>query len=248
MGDPKKQKKQYDKPRKSFQKERLEKERGIKKLYGLKNNREFLRAETIIRGKRTNARKLLALSLENRTKREKEIIDSLKKIGILRGSPTLDDVLTLTPEALLERRLQTIVWRKGLANSVKQSRQFITHGHIAVDGKRVSIPSYIVAEDDEGKVAYFGKEMVIQEKKVKAKVKDEKKNELKDKFEEAKGKEGEAKPVAKEEAKTEVKAEAKAEAKPAAKAEVKKEAKPEVRAEAKKEEKKEEKKVEAKKE
>ena len=210
MGDPKKQKKQYDKPRKSFQKERIAKERTAKKLYGLKNNREFLRAETTIRAKRTNARKLLALSLENRTKREKEIIDSLKKIGILRGSPTLDDVLTLTPEALLERRLQTIVWRKGLANSVKQARQFITHGHIAVDGKRVSIPSYIVSEDDEGKINYFGKEMVIQEKKVKAKAKDEKKNELKDKFEESKGKEGEEKAEAKEEAKAEIKPAAKA--------------------------------------
>ena len=224
MGDPKKQKKQYDKPRKSFQKERLGKEKAARKLYGLKNNREFLRAESTIRSKRTNARKLLALSLENRMKREKEIIDSLKKIGILRGNPTLDDVLTLTPEALLERRLQTIVWRKGLANSTKQARQFITHGHIGVDGKRVSIPSYIVSETEEAKISYFGREMVIQEKKLKVKIKDEKKNELADKFEEAKGKEDEENTAGKEETKKVVSE------KPVAKAETKKEAKPAVKA------------------
>jgi len=186
MGDPKKRRKQYAKPRKSFQKERIEKERGLKKAYGLKNKRELFRAESIIRAKRGTARKLLALNLENRLKREKELLDSLKTIGILRGSPALDDVLTLTPEALLERRLQTMVIRKGLATTFKQARQFITHGHIGIDGKRVSIPSYIVGADEENKLAYYGKEMVLAEKKVKVKAKMDAKNETKAKFEEAK--------------------------------------------------------------
>jgi small subunit ribosomal protein S4 len=214
MGDPRKRRKQYDTPRKSFQKERIEKERGLKKVYGLKNKRELFRAESIIRAKRGTARKLLALNLENRLKREKELLDSLKKMGILRGSPTLDDVLVLTPEALLERRLQTMVVRKGLATTLKQARQFITHGHIAINGKRVSIPSYIVGADEENKLAYFGKEMVLAEKKVKAKVKLDSKNLTKEKFEEAKPAEGaESKPVVKAES---AKA---AESKPVAKAE-----------------------------
>ena len=189
MGDPKKKRKQYERPRRSFQKERIEKERELKKIYGLKNKRELFRAETIIRTKRGTARKLLALTLENRLKREKELLDSLKKVGILRGTPTLDDVLVLTPEAMLERRLQTIVWRKGMANTHKQARQFIVHGHIAIDGKKVDRPSYAVSADEEGKIAWYGGEIMFEVKKH-AKKKDpkqvEKVDELKKAFEEAK--------------------------------------------------------------
>lgn len=188
MGDPRKRRKAYQKPRKSFQKERIEKERETKTTYGLKNKKEFYRAESIIRNKRAIARKLLALGLEQRLKREKEVLDSLKRTGILRGSPTLEDVLTLTADALLERRLQTIVWRKGLANTPKQARQFIVHGHIAINGQKVNKPSYVVTADEENNVAYFGNEMVFEQKKQKvSKAKrEEKKNEVKEAFEEAK--------------------------------------------------------------
>jgi small subunit ribosomal protein S4 len=192
MGDPRKKRKQYQTPRKAFQKERIEKERDLKKVYGLKNKRELFRAETIIRGKRATARKLLALGLENRLKREKELLDSLKKLGILNASPTLDDVLVLTPETLLERRLQTIVWRKGFANTPKQARQFIVHGHIAVDGKRLDKPSYIVQADEDNKISWYGgKEIMFEMKKQKNKKAvagkaEEKENELKKEFEEAK--------------------------------------------------------------
>ncbi|MEA1999633.1 MAG: 30S ribosomal protein S4, partial [Euryarchaeota archaeon] len=57
----------------------------------------------------------------------------------------------------LERRLQTRVYKKELANSIKHARQLIVHGHIAVDGRRVTIPSYIIREDEEGKIGYYGK-------------------------------------------------------------------------------------------
>lgn len=190
MGDPKKKRKQFERPRRSFQKERIEKERDLKKVYGLKNKRELYRAETIVRTKRGTARKLLALALENRLKREKELLDSLKVIGILRGTPSLDDVLVLTPEALLERRLQTIVWRKGMANTPKQARQFIVHGHVSIDGNKVDKPSYVVNAEEEGKITWHKNEMVFEQKKQKyAKkdvVKQEKENELKKQFEEAK--------------------------------------------------------------
>jgi len=189
MGDPRKKRKQYQKPRKAFQKERIEKERELKKTYGLKNKKELLRAETIIRTKRSTARKLLALGLENRLKREKELLESLKKIGILRANPSLDDVLVLTPEALLERRLQTVVWRKGLASTLKQSRQFIVHGHISINGLKVDRPSYIVPAEEEGMISWYGQEIMFEEKKKGAKKgvkQEEKENELKKQFEEAK--------------------------------------------------------------
>ena len=45
---------------------------------------------------------------------------------------------------LLERRLDNVVYRLGLATTRRQARQFVNHGHILVDGKRVDIPSYRV--------------------------------------------------------------------------------------------------------
>ena len=192
MGDPKKKRKQYERPRRSFQKERIEKERDLKKTYGLKNKRELFRAETIIRTKRGTARKLLALGLETRIKREKELLDSLKKVGILRATPKLDDVLVLTPEAMLERRLQTIVWRKGMATTLKQSRQFIVHGHIAINGKKVDRPGYLVNAEEEGQLKWYKNEIMFEIKKNKKNStakKDEKVDELKKAFEEAKPKE-----------------------------------------------------------
>ena len=185
MGDPKKKRKAYQRPRKSFQKERILKENELKELYGLKNKREFYRAESIVRAKRTTAKKLLALDLETRIIKAKELLDSLKRIGILRGTPTLEDVLVLTPESFLERRLQTLVWRKGLANTSNQARQFITHGHIAVSSNKVDRPSYIVALDEETNISYYKKPMQL-ENTPHEKVAEEKTNKLKEDFEEVK--------------------------------------------------------------
>lgn len=49
---------------------------------------------------------------------------------------------------LLERRLDNVVYRLGWANSRPEARQLVTHGHIAVNGKRVDIPSYLTSPDE----------------------------------------------------------------------------------------------------
>jgi small subunit ribosomal protein S4 len=54
---------------------------------------------------------------------------------------------------LLERRLDNVVYRIGLGSSRRQSRQIVTHGHILVNGKRVSVPSYSVSPGDVVEVA-----------------------------------------------------------------------------------------------
>ena len=51
--------------------------------------------------------------------------------------------------ALLERRLDNIVCRLGMAGSRAQARQLIRHGHVVVNGRRVDIPSYLVKADDK---------------------------------------------------------------------------------------------------
>jgi small subunit ribosomal protein S4 len=49
---------------------------------------------------------------------------------------------------ILERRLDNVVYRIGLAGSRAESRQFVTHGHFTVNGRRVDIPSYLVEAGD----------------------------------------------------------------------------------------------------
>ena len=83
------------------------------------------------------------------------VIKKLTKMGILPENATLDDILNLTVEDFLERRLQTLVYRQGLANTIKQARQMIVHGHIAIDGKRVTAPGYIVEKDEESKIGFY---------------------------------------------------------------------------------------------
>ncbi|MGC8812546.1 MAG: 30S ribosomal protein S4, partial [Candidatus Aenigmatarchaeota archaeon] len=83
---------------------------------------------------------------------EKELIKKLNKLGLLDEKASLDDVLSLTVENILERRLQTILFRKGLANSPKHARQLISHGHVFIDGRKVLYPSYLVKKGEEEKI------------------------------------------------------------------------------------------------
>ncbi|MFH1257206.1 MAG: 30S ribosomal protein S4 [Candidatus Diapherotrites archaeon] len=179
MGDPKKTSRQYERPKKRWQKQRIESEKKILEIYGLKNKRELRRAETILRKKRQSARKLLALPLEKREKKERELVESLIRMGLFKAKATADDILSLSIEELLERRLQTIIWRKNLAKTVKQARQFIAHGHIAVNGVKTTSPSYIVRHGEEAKIAYYKRPIMLEPPKKDSKEK------MKKAFEEA---------------------------------------------------------------
>jgi small subunit ribosomal protein S4 len=63
--------------------------------------------------------------------------------------------------ALLERRLDNMVYRMHFAGSRKQARQIVSHGHIAVNNRRVTIPSYIVNEGDEIVVMEQSKKLTV---------------------------------------------------------------------------------------
>ena len=157
MGDPKKQRKKFDPPRFPWQIDALETELKLLGQYGLRNKREIWRHKTLLSKYRGIGRSLLGKSTEEREIQEKQLLDRLHRLGILPEESLLDDVLDLTLEDILERRLQTLVFHRGLAQSIQQSRQLITHGHIAIDGKRVSSPSYLVLKDEETKIAYSQK-------------------------------------------------------------------------------------------
>ena len=157
MGDPKKQRRKYETPRFPWRTDILQEELKLLGQYGLRNKHELWRQETTLSRFRGIARSLIGRPVEERKRMEDELLARLKKIGILNETAALDDVLDLTQEDILERRLQTIVFRKGLAKTIHQARQLITHGHIAVGDRRVTVPSYIVATEEEKQISYASK-------------------------------------------------------------------------------------------
>jgi small subunit ribosomal protein S4 len=157
MGDPKKPRKKYlgGKPRKLWNKQLLEEELRLVGEYGLRNKRELWLAKSILREIKHRARALLALPPEQRAQLEAEFKARLYKAGFIHEQDIpLDAVLSLDVRAILDRRLQTIVYRRGLARTIHEARQLIVHGHIAVDGRVVRSPGYLVPRDLEDKVTY----------------------------------------------------------------------------------------------
>jgi small subunit ribosomal protein S4 len=142
--------KKYKKPRRPWDKALLEEERKIMVEFGLRRKKELWRAKEELRKYRRMARDLNA---RRDKEKEKVLIQKLYRLGLLpSASATLDDVLSLTVKDLLNRRLQTIVYKKGLANTIKQARQFIVHGHVKINGRRIVYPSYLVSRDEEDKI------------------------------------------------------------------------------------------------
>ncbi len=153
MGDPKKQRKKYETPLRPWDQKRIEEEVEIIKKYGLRRKNEIYRAESILRNFRRRARELAARKNE---KQEKELIEKLNKLGIIEKDASLDDVLELKLEDILNRRLQTIVFKKGLAKTPKQARQFIVHGHVKVDKVKIKWPSFLVPKKFEKDIQLIG--------------------------------------------------------------------------------------------
>jgi len=157
MGDPKKQRKKYATPRFPWRTDVLQEELKLLGQYGLRNKHELWRHETMLSKFRGIARSLIGKPPEERKKMEEELLVRLKKLGVLNETAVLDNILDLTIEDVLERRLQTIVFRKGLAKTIYQTRQLITHGHIAIGNQRVTAPGYIVAKEEENQIVYTPK-------------------------------------------------------------------------------------------
>jgi len=160
MGDPRFPRRTYDTPSHPWQGERIKEEHATCKEFGLKNKRELWKAKSILRNYRKQSRDLQARirTGEEQAKIETQnLLKSCAAMGLLpMEGATLDDVLGLRTEALLNRRLQTMVYRKGLATSPNQARQMIFHGHVAVDGRKVTIPGYLLARGEEEKITYLG--------------------------------------------------------------------------------------------
>lgn len=154
MGDPRRLKKKYKKPAHPFQKERINEELEFLGRFGLRNKREFWKSRTMLGNWRGIARHSRTLPKEKSLNVQQTLITKLKRLGILGPEAEFEDVLHLTVEDVLKRRLQSLVYEKGLASTIYQARQYIVHGHIQVRNKKVNAPSYIVKKDEEDLISF----------------------------------------------------------------------------------------------
>ena len=149
MGDPKKQKKKFSTPNHPWQKERIEAEKEILKQYGLRRKYEIWKMDSMLKDFLNRAKTLIAQRNPQSDLEKKQLLQRLNSLGLLKKDSKVEDVLNLTLKDVMERRLQTLVVRKQMANSMMQSRQFITHEHVAVGARKITAPSYLVTVNEE---------------------------------------------------------------------------------------------------
>ena len=173
MGDPRRLKKKFKKPKHPFQKERMIEELEFLGKYGLRNKREFWKSRTMLGRWRGIARQSRTLPKEKAAEVQQTLIKKLNRLGILGPEAEFEDVLLLDVEDVLKRRLQTQVYEKGLATTIYQARQLIVHGHVQVNGKKINAPSYIVKREEEDTISFVPSSPLAGKKTEKVEVKEE---------------------------------------------------------------------------
>merc|ERR1719389_1308705 len=144
--------KTFRKPKRPFEKERLDAEMKIIGEYGLRNKREVWRVQYALARIRTAARNLLTLDEKDETRifQGEALLRRMIRLGLLNDSEAkLDYVLGLTTQKIMERRLQTKVFKHGLAKSVHHARVLIRQRHIRVGKQICNIPSFLVRVESE---------------------------------------------------------------------------------------------------
>lgn len=148
MGDPIKIRKKYHTPGHPWKKDRIEQEAVLITKYGLKNKKEIWKANTLLKNFTTQAKSLVVSEGPQSDLEKENLLLRVKSLGLAGDNPTLDTILSLKTEDILERRLQTVLFKQQLARSVGQARQFIVHHHVTVNGEKMTVPSYLVKVGD----------------------------------------------------------------------------------------------------
>lgn len=154
MGHPKKSRKKYSGPTHPWQAERLEKEAVLTKEYGLKNKKELWKMGFVLRNFKKQAKSLISRRDEQSKTEKNLLLQKLYKLGLLESGAKIEEVLDLDIRNILNRRLQTLVFKKNLARSINQARQFVVHEHIFVADKKIDVPAYLVKRNEEDKITF----------------------------------------------------------------------------------------------
>jgi small subunit ribosomal protein S4 len=179
MGHPKKARKTYETPTHPWQADRLKEESEYVKNYGFRNKKEIWKIIAKLKNYKEQVKNIIANKSSLQMQKEKEqLMVKLLKYGLIKKNSKIEDVLDLIPQDLMEKRLQTVVFRKKLARSLKQARQFIIHGHILLDNKKITVPSYLVFLEEESKLSLnsninLPKEAILKKTKKSTKVEKE---------------------------------------------------------------------------
>ncbi|MEA3514217.1 MAG: 30S ribosomal protein S4 [Nanoarchaeota archaeon] len=153
MGDPKKQRKTFSTPSHPWNKDRIVEENELAKDYGLGNKKEIYKANSILKGYLKLAKRFATVKTEQDKLEKSHFLAKLKSFGFT-DEDDISKALDITLKDILERRLQTILHRSGRARSMKQARQFITHRHIIIGKKKITMPSYMVTLDHEKQISF----------------------------------------------------------------------------------------------
>lgn len=149
MGSAKRQRKKFSGPSHPWQKERILLEKDLQKEYGLKRKYEIWKMNSILKNFTRQAKNLVTIRNKQVEKERGQLLNKLYSLGLINKEAKIEDILSLTLKNIMERRLQTLVYRKNLASTIDQSRQFIVHEHIALGDKTVTSPSYLVPVEEE---------------------------------------------------------------------------------------------------
>lgn len=155
MGDPKKIRKKYETPVHPWQKTRIVEEIALLKEYGLKNKKEIWKFTSFLKKYKNQAKKLIAMHGSQADLERKQMMDKLKSYGlIMPGNETFDAIFSLQIKDVLDKMLQVVVFKKSLARSPKQARQFITHGHVVIGNRKITSPRYLVHVKEKSQIGF----------------------------------------------------------------------------------------------
>jgi small subunit ribosomal protein S4 len=162
MGEPKFSRARTQTPTHPWKQARIDEEHDLKERYGLKKvggMREIWKEKSALRRHRNQAMKLIGRvdSSEGHYAKEKEqMLGSLSRKGLLQTGADIGDVLQINVEHMLSRRLQSVVYYKGLAPSMRAARNLIVHGHICIGEQRMTVPGYHILKEEEDSLQYSG--------------------------------------------------------------------------------------------
>lgn len=152
MGTGKKLKKKFEKPGHPWERARIEKERILRENYGIRRKSEIWKMSSMLKNFKRQAKKLIAMTGVQTEREKQQLISKLNRLGLIEKDATMDSILSITLENLMDRRLQSKIFLMGLARTSKQARQLVIHGHINVNDAVIDSPSYLVKVGD--KISY----------------------------------------------------------------------------------------------